>query len=722
MERRSVQMACGLVLALAGTAVAQPAPVEVIVIDDRAPRGGLGELTGDDAEARDRRQALARSSFVTIIHVDERTGETRGLAESLGAAVGAESRSLGGLGSFSSVAVRGASPGHTQVLVDGVALSRLGTTSVDLSRFELDGFGELELYRGGVPVELGGAGVGGALNLVTRVGRGAAGERWHVSLGGGSFGARSLRVRRGEGDPEDGTAYTVGVGYAGARGDFTYFDDGGTNLTRADDRLATRANNGFDEVDGVVRFAGRFGAGWLDDGLGGGGLDGARWSGGLRVLGKRQGVPGAAWDQALATSLGSASAIGDGALTIEDWAGVEGLVARVGAHGAVEAQAFHDPDNEIGLAAQDRRYLTIAGGAGAGAALARGRHRASAALELRGDFFRDREVGGAMGLRTQGTRGGAALALADDVGLWNGRIAIEPALRLEALRTDPLADGNTEGMPVEHARRTELLASPRVAGRALVGADVAIKASGGRYSRVPTALELFGDRGFIVGSPGLRTERGWVADGGVVWAPGGRRAAIDRVYVEAAAFWARPRDPIVMISTGGVVARPVNLPGARLRGTELVASARLARTLTAAVNYTLTDTRAESSQPSLDGKRLPGRSLHALYARADVARTVRGHLAVVFADASFTSDGYLDDANLAVVPARWLYGAGAKLALGGGFTLSVEIKNLRDNRVEMVPLDPAPRPDLASIPRAISDAAGYPLPGRAAYLRLDWSR
>ncbi len=291
----------------------------------------------------------------------------------------------------------------------------------------------------------------------------------------------------------------------------------------------------------------------------------------------------------------------------------------------------------------------------------------------------------------------------------------------EVLRTDPLADSNN-GEPIEWPARTEWLASPRLAARALVGADLALKASGGRYSRVPTALELFGDRGFVLGSPELESEQGWVADGGVVWAPGRGRAHLDRVFVEAAGFWARPRNAIVFISTGGVVARPVNLPGARLRGAELVASARLARTFTAAFNYTLTDTRAESMQPSLDDKRLPGRSLHALYARGDAARRVRGHLVAVFADAGFTSGSFLDENNLAMVPARWLYGAGGKLELGAGFTLSVEVKNLRDNRIELVPLDPPPRPDLARIPRAISDAAGYPLPGRAVYLRLDWSR
>jgi iron complex outermembrane receptor protein len=420
-------------------------------------------------------------------------------------------------------------------------------------------------------------------------------------------------------------------------------------------------------------------------------------------------------------SLDSAAAIADGALTFDTPGAIEGLVVRTGANVAVEAQAFHDPDDEIGNASQDRRYLTVAGGTNTAATLARGRHRGAAALELRGDFFRDREVGGGMPLRTYGTRAGAAFALSDDIGALGGRLAVEPALRLEVLHTDPLADGSAGGMPVELPSRTESFASPRLGVRALASPDLAFKATGGRYSRTPTVLELFGDRGFILGSPDLKSEVGWVGDAGAVWAPARALGPVDRVYLEAAGFWAKPRDPIVFITTGGFVARPVNLPGARLRGVELVASARAARTLTLAANYTLTDTRAESTEPSLDGKRLPGRPLHALYTRADVARRVLGHLAAVFTDASYTSGSYLDDSGVSLVPARWLYGAGAKLELGGGFTLAVEVKNLRDNRIELVPLDPPPRPDLAEVPRAVSDVAGYPLPGRAVYLRLDWS-
>ncbi len=113
--------------------------------------------------------------------------------------------------------------------------------------------------------------------------------------------------------------------------------------------------------------------------------------------------------------------------------------------------------------------------------------------------------------------------------------------------------------------------------------------------------------------------------------------------------------------------------------------------------------------------------MHAAYLRLDAARAVRGRLVAGFADAAYQAGSFLDEANFAAVPARLLFGAGLKLDLGRGLAVAVEVKNLTDARVETVPLDPPPRPDLADIPRAIADVGGYPLPGRAAYLRLDGS-
>src|SRR6185503_3675696 len=95
--------------------------------------------------------------------------------------------------------------------------------------------------------------------------------------------------------------------------------------------------------------------------------------------------------------------------------------------------------------------------------------------------------------------------------------------------------------------RYDAVPSPRLSARALAGADVAFKASAGYYVRLPTLLELFGDRGFVLGSPDLAPERGPAIDAGVVWAPRGSLGVADRILVQAAVFATRAKDTIAYV-------------------------------------------------------------------------------------------------------------------------------------------------------------------------------
>src|SRR5512143_1777600 len=123
---------CGVLLARSAAAD-PPSEGETIVIIDSKP---------EPEAARDRERALDEAPFVTVVHPDEHPA-TASVADALGASVGAQTRSLGGLGAFESVTVRGAAPGHTEVLIDGVPLARIAAVTTDLGRFALDSFGEV---------------------------------------------------------------------------------------------------------------------------------------------------------------------------------------------------------------------------------------------------------------------------------------------------------------------------------------------------------------------------------------------------------------------------------------------------------------------------------------------------------------------------------------------------------------------------------------------------
>lgn len=662
---------------------------ETIIIVDHAP----GEA------ARDRDRALGDAPFVTVLHPDDHPAAAS-VADAVATAVGAHTRSLGGLGAYASVTVRGAAPGHTAILIDGVPLARIAAVTTDLGRFSLDAFGQVDLYRGAVPVELGGAGVGGALNLVTRLGPGEHGERIAASLGAGSFGARHLRLHHG--DTYGAVQSSTTLGYEGATGDYAYFDDNSTPLNRSDDGYRVRRNNGFDAVDGATRW----------------GTADRRAVGGVRVAYKRQGLPGSIANPSSSARLSTTDVIGDGAFDVR----LGGATARQLAYVLVERQHLGDPLGELGLGAAERTFSTFAGGGSSTWKLALGPHRGALGVELRGERFGDRDRTGMQPALVGNRLAGAVTAAADLViDPPAARIVVTPAVRLDLVRTapTPLTSGPDALVPV--APRREVIPSPRLTARWAADQDVTVKGSAGWYARLPTLTEVFGDRGYVLGSPTLRPERGPSGDLGVVWAPAAPIGDVDRILVEADAFAHRAHDTIALITSAGFVARATNLGDTQAYGAELVASARYARLVSVTASYTRLVTAQLAGDPSIEGKPVPREPGHVLEVRTDVAHRVLGRLATVWLEASWQAASFLDPASLGRVPSRLLVGAGTRVELAGGLAASLSVANLADTRVTNLPLDPPPSPSLTEAPTALTDIAGFPLPGRSFYLALDWT-
>jgi iron complex outermembrane receptor protein len=675
---------------------------EVIVIVPGKRAEGIDDLRGDETSHVDASSGLEQPVFATVVRVQDSEGERRTVSEVLARTVGVSARSLGGLGAFSSISVRGADSSHTTVLVDGVPLSRIASSTSNLGQFELGSFESVELYRGGVPLELGGSGVGGAVNMRTALGRGSDGKALTLTTGIGSYGARSLRARLLGGTRGVSGAYQLSASYDRAKGDFRYFDDGGTALNLSDDRVHTRLNNGFDRIEllGRMRWQG--------------------WTLGSRSNVVEQGLPGAAHDQALNTSLHTVHQLVDARYDHPNLIG-KGDHFHTRTFLSVERQRFSDPESEIGLQAQDSVYLTTSAGLGAGLIIEAGKHqRLLADIDSRVDWFRETPQGESMRPGALGNRQALALSLSDQLALADDALLVDLGVRAEALRTRPGADVFAP-MPSQNAGvERDLYLSPRAAIRYRIAGSLSVKGSGGRYFRKPTLLEMFGDRGVVLGNSELEAEEGVSGDLGLVWAPARSLGHIDRVYVEAVAFASRPDKPIVFVNRNGLAAQAINLEGARVFGSELVASMRAMGSVTITGNYSFLDARNRAAGTSYD-KRLPGRPGHRLYGRVDAAFSPRGRLLVVWTDALRLSGNYVDELNVFELPPRSLIGAGIKTTIYDDLLLGVEVKNASDLRSESVELDPPPSDEFRQTPKALSDLHGYPLPGRSFYLTLQWS-
>ncbi len=660
------------------------------------------------SEASDPQRQLDAQSpgFATGIDLKDPPGArpADALGEVLGRSVGASVRSLGGLGQFSALSLRGSTAQQVALFLDGVPLGGSGGV-VNLGDLPLDSLGHISVYRGLVPVTLGGAAIGGAVDLASAMHCDPARRRYSSVLGLGSFGAREVRASTSQ-PLARRMCLDVRAGLAAATGDFPFLNLGNTLQDPRDDRYERRRNNHYERFLGQVAVHGRRG----------------RWHyrGQQLVLLKRQGVPGiATGNQAEATSLDALHSRSLVRLR-RDHRARPGHVELVGGF-ASEYSRYRDPLGEVSLALTDQSAHTldvyvsprVRTRLWTGADLIATvdvRHESNRVEQHqwtapRGDAQRQRTSGG-VGLQLD-------QFLADD------RVHLQPTLRVDGLASQfavPAGHGELDDRGRNHR---DVGLSPRLGVRYTLGGGLSLRASGGRYFRPPTVLELFGDRGYTRGNEGLRAERGHNFDGGVVWAA---RGAHHQIHAHAAGFVTATTD-LIQWQQAGPTVRAQNVDAAHVTGFETAANfAVLDGDIQFAANYTLLAAHNLSDAPSQRHQPLPGRPRHQTFVQVGLGHTwtiaatpVRPRLVYSVEHAART---FLDPSGRFEVPRRVLHGVGLELHIASRIHFGVEVRNFFNLRT--TPWTP-PTANTPAITVPIADFFFYPLPGASLWsnLRID---
>jgi outer membrane receptor protein involved in Fe transport len=663
--------------------------------DLAAPDGGAADVEaaaayetvvhGRPAIATDETTALAET-----IDVGDETRRAGTVSEVLATAVGVDVRSLGGPGSFGAASIRGSASSQVPVYLDGVLLNTGGFDTVDLGALGLDAIDRIEIYRGHVPPTLPEAGIGGAIVLKTK-----AFERPYTELAAtyGSFGtARLLALQANRVGDARGLAL---VSASGAEGDFVYLDRNGTLHTEADDAFVRRRNNAHLAYEALVKVDGELGPlSWtLADDFGA----------------ALQGIPGAesvpARRAELRTMRNAASAAAE--LEADRNVTVAGSASYL-----VLTDELRDPLDEVGVGAgrTASRADAVSGGLALGIAATR-RHDLALRVDCRYERFAFAEVGGGE-VPSPAHRVTSGAVLSDD---WTParRFLVVPALRVEH-RWSSFGGGAIPGHadPMPAAESSDVTLQPSLGVRADAGHGVAVRLNLGRYVRAPDLGELYADRGMTVGNPELRPEVAWSGDLGVSW-QAENAGALDVGRLELAGFASAVRDLVVYVQNSQSTVRAENVGRAEIAGVEASARALIADLVSLEANYTFLSAFNRTDAPYLEGRRLPGRPAHELYARIELADRFGAFAARLSADVTYSGLTYLDQANL---KDAGLGTAIVGLALGvervpERLELTLEVKNL---------LDTITVEDSRGRPRPISDFEGYPLPGRTLLATVRW--
>ncbi len=612
------------------------------------------------------------TAAATRIETSDRGRPQESLAELLRQSPGTRALSLGALGSYTTLSLRGTGGEHTRVLFDRMPLGRDGE-AFDLSTIPVSTLDAVEVYRGGAPVRLGTGAIGGVLRLVPRVEEDPFAE---VGTGVGSFGTRAVRLVGATGLRPGGVSMTTAVGYDGTDGNFPYVEDR-TPLTPGDEREATRQNGAVNRGYGLTHFRADAGDGTLS----------AIGFGYTRT----GGVPGPAVQPTRATRRTFAR-YGGMVGYAEEAEGDRPLSFGINGGATYERNRFTDLYGEIGLGRRATDDGLLVANAMANGELALTDWLSAAMVAgYRYERFAPDDALSQSVATSERHAGIAALEGIVKPRIGDVRIELRPSARIEINHARL-----TEIRPGDSGRATSTTtAAPtfRLGAVAEVVRGLAIVGSVSSGVRLPTLTELFGDRGYLLGDTTLSPERSVGGDLGAVavgrWGP-------VRGRVEARGFALRVEDLIRYRRTSQYQAIPENVSQARVLGVEAGLDLAITRYLGVAGALTvmnavdLTRERSLPLRPTLTAYVRPRATLGPLGPLSDVD---------LFIDLTHVHRSYADPANLVVTPGRTRVGAGVGLAvLEGRVRIDGVVTDLFDVRGQ--------------------DVLGFPLPGRSFYVDL----
>jgi iron complex outermembrane receptor protein len=632
-----------------------------------------------------RLDSINRPGFVAMVDMTKRTGRVEDLPSILSQMVGVRITQYGGLGSFATVSIRGSSSSQVRTFLDGIPVDDpyLGITNV--ADLPLGGVDRVEVYRGFSPPVLGGSAIGGAVQLVTRM----DGPRDHLvsgleaSASAGSFDtgkeALSLWLKPGS------FRFFAHATHAESAGDFEFVDDNGTQENPDDDEKAIRTNNRYNAWSGILRasapvpHAGTVTLGYYD-------------------AARENGVPGLGSNQSATARSQRRRRLGqlrmDGVAQLDDrltWS-ASGFYHRT-------EEQFHDPGGEITPAPQETDHRINAYGGNARLKyLVPG---TSFSLEALASATTEQfDPAQTVPEPTNGPdrwRRTMTIALGGDAYLIGQTLVVSGLFRYERHSDEfggdavyPWAPPSPEGEYTHDAN------SPSAGARWRVRPWLTLKGDIGRYYRLPTFLELFGNIGSVTGSADLVPESGVNRDAGV--AVNLASAGFARsLFAEVSCFDNTVDNLILFFPNSAHTTKPTNIGAARIRGIETSASAGLGKSCELAASYTYLRTEDTSGIPYYAGNELPSRPAHDL--NVSLSYTYRA-LRTTY-EYQYLGANYMDRANFRVADARSLHALIATLRMPvDGVSLTVEGRNLSDEQA--------------------SDVSGFPLPGRSVYSTLGY--
>ena len=616
------------------------------------------------------------SGFVSEIRRDQFEGKMEDLSEVIEKEAGIQVRRSGGLGSFSTVSLRGASSDQVMIYLDGILLNDASGGGIDLSNISLSDVESVDIYRGITPINFGKASIGGAVNINTL----RAKKSFNASLtsGYGSFNTRQFSgFISHKPDKKD---YVLSFDYRDSDNDFDILNDNQTTWNTADDKWQKRNNAQFDQKN---LFA-RFGYDLTDD---------KRIILNHQYFSKDQGLP--AWNNSeIDTSLDTEKNTTTLKFIADDISPYH-LNMSILLDYMQKQEEYDDSGGHVGLGEQHSKYNNDKYGASFFLEHMLDGNVLNFKLDIHHESY-DVEEFLSKRNPNDSTRDTFSFGIQDSLNLFQERLIISPGLRYTII-DDQLESGiSVYGLPLEGRSRDEDYINPQIGVKFRLLNWLTLKANAAEYTREPSFFELFGDRGFFVGNEELDAEKGINFDAGFEINRQISSRWIQRFSFKAAYFVSDVDDLITPTFDSRGIGKYVNISSSLIRGVETGIDLDFLGCFRLTANGTWQEPEIESQDLYSREEKLPGR--FETSCRWRIEATHKG--LKIYYENIIQQDMYYDTANLLKAEDRNESNIGVSW-LFKSFLFQFEARNIGDDLYE--------------------DFNGYPLPGRSFYFSVKYS-
>ena len=592
------------------------------------------------------------------------------LAEIVATESGVQFRESGGLGSASSISLRGSSAEQVNVYIDGILLNDASSGIVNFSDIELLQAEKVEIYKGTVPVQLGNSAIGGAVNIISARATDTPVSSFLTGLG--SFGSsRFSAAYRGPLKLLDDQTFVASVSFRQSENDFPFLNDNGTNFNTDDDRRERRNNAQTRSLSGFFKTGHRL---WGN----------AKLEHALQLSDRSQGIANFRNTEAGAAQLDSVNA--QWRSTLRRTATTGGWSSLWEVNGSLNDESFDDRDGSIGLSSQLTETDTSVLGARGYWEKINNNNSLSFSLKFRGEDFRTvNELSQANATN--------ARRLRSDFSVQGNRYYNQGATLLSASAVGFVVNDDYDIDNFEQARAdfSTTAVVPQLGFSHTVNDRMVILGNASLQRRVPSFFELFGSQGLFVGNSSLETETSTNLDIGFKWNSDPSQP-VDRQF--SATFFHNNRDDLIVRTFNAQgVGTSQNLSRATVFGAEFAASAVWPKGFSVDLAMTIQDTENRSNLRGQSGRQLPGE------AAVDGAITTgwrNNHWKLEY-EFKINTDRFFDTGNFLVAADQRIHGVSVSRNWRN-WRLDFELNNITDRNFE--------------------DFNGFPRPGRAGFISL----